>query len=363
MDFNWGPTTLRASYTYSLLYYTEREPNKIDQDHDFELFMNHNFNERYTLDFTESFVVAQEPDVLAPGSQSLYLRANGGNIRNTGLFNFHAGITRLFGIVLGYSNTWYDYSENANNNIVNGSPSFATLLDRIEEAITLDTTWKIWEQTTGVFGYKFGWIDYTGNGSVLAPQTTPFVPSSVNNNYSHYVYVGADTTFRSDLSASLRVGIQDTDYYQTLPGNAQNTLSPYADISLTYRYMDGGSLVGGFHNSRNQTDIPASYINGAVKLTQDQESATIYANVIQRLTPLSPKLTATVTAQYQNSTYNGGSANNLTDDIYLLGLNFAYQFNPYISCELGYNYDDIVSQVPGLAYGRNRVYIGVTASY
>lgn len=122
LEFDLGPTTLRASYTYALLYYTEREPNKIDQDHDFELFMNHNFNERYTLDFTESFVVAQEPDVLAPGTQSLFLRANGSNIRNTGLLNFHAGITRLFGIVLGYSNTWYDYSENVGNNLPTGSP-------------------------------------------------------------------------------------------------------------------------------------------------------------------------------------------------------------------------------------------------
>lgn len=368
LDFNFGPTTLRASYTYALLYYTDREPTKVDQNHDFELFMNHNFNERYTLDVTESFVVAQEPDVLAPGSQSLYLRANGGNIRNTGLLNFHAGITRLFGVVLGYANTWYDYSQNSNNNIVPGSPSFGTLLDRIEQAVSLDTTWRIWEQTTGIFGYKFGWVDYTGSGSIFQPQPgqpNQFIPSSSDNNYSHYVYVGADTTFRSDLSASARVGIQDTVYYQTVPGagTARNQLSPYADLSLTWRYMDSGSLVAGFHNARNATDIPATIIAGKLETTQDQESATVYANIIQTLTPLSPKLTATVTAQYQNSTYNGGQFNASTDNIYLLGLNLNYRFTHYVSCEVGYNYDDVVSVVPGLGYDRNRVYIGVTASY
>src|SRR5581483_8660116 len=318
LDFENGPTTVKASYTYALLYYTEREPNKIDQNHDFELWMNHNFSSRDSIDFKESFVIAQEPDVLAPGSLSLYLRANGSNKRNLAAINYHAGLTRLFGLVLGYSNTYYDYSENANNNVAPGSPSFATLLNRVEEAITLDTTWQIQEQTTGILGYKFGWVDYTGSGSILPPSIPPVtVAPTVNNNYSHYFYVGANENLRSDLTAYARVGVQYISYYQTLPGNTRNQVSPYADLSLNYRYMDGGTLVVGFSNSRNQTDIPATFVPGstnAIRLTQDQESATLYANVIQRLTPISPKLTATLTGQYQNSTYNGGAVNNYTDN-------------------------------------------------
>jgi uncharacterized protein (PEP-CTERM system associated) len=172
-----------------------------------------------------------------------------------------------------------------------------------------------------------------------------------------------DKSFRSDLSASVRVGVQDTQFYQTLPGNSDGQLGPYVSISSTYRYMESGSLVFGFQYSQNQTDIPATLSNGNVELTQNQESATVFANIVQQLTPISPRLTATLTAQYQNSTYNGGPVNNFTDDVYSLGFNLSYQFNHYISTEIGYNFDDVKSQVPGLEYDRNRVYVGVTASY
>ncbi len=360
LDLEYGPTSIKASYTYALLYYTERSPYKYDQDHDFELSFNHNFNERYTIDARESFVIAQEPDVLAPDSQSLYLRANGSNLRNSAAVNFHAKLTQLFGVLFGYSNTYYDYAENAQNTIFGGSIPYSTLLNRVEQAVTLDTTWQIQEDLTGVLGYKFGWINYTGSGTILAGGN---ISPTVQNNYSHYVYVGADKSFRSDLSASVRVGVQDTQFYQTLPGNSDGQLSPYASISSTYRYMESGSLVFGFQYSQNQTDIPATLSNGNVELTQNQESATIFANIVQQLTPISPRLTATLTAQYQNSTYNGGPVNNFTDDVYSLGFNLAYQFNHYLSTEIGYNFDDVKSRVPGLEYDRNRVYVGVTASY
>jgi hypothetical protein len=42
-----------------------------------------------------------------------------------------------------------------------------------------------------------------------------------------------------------------------------------------------------------------------------------------------------------------------------------YQFNPYFSAEVGYDYDNVWAS-GSLAYqnyDRNRVYIGVTASY
>src|SRR5262245_40982814 len=48
-------TTFTASYIYSLKYYEDRRDNKLDQSHDFELFLNHNFNERYSLDVGDSF--------------------------------------------------------------------------------------------------------------------------------------------------------------------------------------------------------------------------------------------------------------------------------------------------------------------
>ena len=304
LNYQSGPTTLNASYTYALLYYTTREPNKIDQDHDFELWMDHNFSERYTLDVRESFVIAQEPDVLAPGSQTLFLRANGSNIRNTGTVNFHAGVTRLFGVVLGYSNTLYDYSEDASDNIAPGSPSYATLLNRIEQAVTLDTTWQIQEQTTGILGYKFDWVNYTGSGSILPPPSVNSVSSTVNNNYSHIFYVGANETFRTDLSASARVGAQYISYYQTLPGNSKNALSPYVDISMTSS-LYGRWLTGvRFHEFAQSSRCPRAS-------RQWDHQAYTGSGVSHRVCQCRPKIDAHLT-QIDRHTHRSVSKRNLS---------------------------------------------------
>src|ERR1700744_3926119 len=70
-----GPTTITASYTYSLQYYASRPGNKIDQSPDFEFGLNHNFGERYSVGVTESFVDSQEPEIL-DSTIAAPLRAN-----------------------------------------------------------------------------------------------------------------------------------------------------------------------------------------------------------------------------------------------------------------------------------------------
>ena len=45
-----------------------------------------------------------------------------------------------------------------------------------------------------------------------------------------------------------------------------------------------------------------------------------------------------------------------------MGLNLRYQFTPNFSADVGYNYDNLESQVQP-NYDRNRVYVGVTGSY
>jgi hypothetical protein len=78
---------------------------------------------------------------------------------------------------------------------------------------------------------------------------------------------------------------------------------------------------------------------------------------------LSSKLLAALIAQAQISTFNGGGYNNEVDTTYSLGLNLSYTFNRHFSAEIGDNFDDLSSQVPGRSYSRDRVYMGVTATY
>jgi hypothetical protein len=89
-------------------------------------------------------------------------------------------------------------------------------------------------------------------------------------------------------------------------------------------------------------------------------SSTVYGSINQKLTP---KLMGSAIGRWQHSVYNGGIYDGQADDYYSLGLNLSYTFNPHLSAEAGYNFDDLQSNIPGNTYTRNRVYLGVSAAY
>jgi predicted porin len=47
----------------------------------------------------------------------------------------------------------------------------------------------------------------------------------------------------------------------------------------------------------------------------------------------------------------------------LVGLSLQYRFTPNFSAEVGYNYDNVKSDIADRGFDRNRVYVGVTGSY
>ena len=168
------------------------------------------------------------------------------------------------------------------------------------------------------------------------------------------------------------MGVEILDYYNdvNLAGpypfqkQSHTDVSPYASINLKYAYADSGNLSFGFQHSHNQTDVAANASNLSQGVTLDQETSTIYATLSQKLTPVSPRLVGSLTAQYQDSVYNEGPFDNETDNYYLFGVNLNYQFNQYLSAECGWpQYDLICSDVPGRAYNRNQVFFGVAMAY
>ena len=114
----------------------------------------------------------------------------------------------------------------------------------------------------------------------------------------------------------------------------------------------------GFTQSRNATDVVAPTASG--KVTEDQETSLIYGTLNHQITA---RLAASLTGQIQYSTFNGGTFDGTSETWYSMGLNLAYTINPHISTEIGYNFDDLTSKVPGQKYDRNRVYLGVTGTY
>jgi hypothetical protein len=365
ISLNWSgeQTTFTLGYIYSYLYYENPPPGqegKSDQTHSFQTMVNHQFNEEYRMKVQDSFVIGQEPDFLRAGSTfATFQRVPGNNIRNYGGITFNGELTRLFGFELGYQNTYFKYQDTDGSvDPISGAvtASQAGLLNRLENYVNLDGRWKMQPQTIGVIGYRYGQIGYTGDEVVAQDSVTgAYYMSDVRNSQSQYGYLGLDHTFRPDLTGSIRAGARYTKYPNE-PDNG-SSLGPMVSGSLAYTYAPESSVRIGVNADLSATDL-ISADNGSV--TTSAQTATFYGTINHRIMP---KLYGSLTAQFQNSRYIGGSYNGESDQYYLVGLNVEYRFNQYLSAHVGYNYDNLSSGVPFRSFDRNRVYMGVTASY
>ncbi len=369
LSFAWNleQTTFRAGYLFSYKYFDNEIPYTTDKDslvHTFNLSLTHQFNERYQVALSDSFVVGQEPDLLRAGNTfSTFQRISGDNIRNHGSIALDAQFTPTFGANLGYDNALYRYDAGGPT-VVGGqiTPSPVGSLDRIEHAPHIEGTWLLQPETKALLGYRFREIDYTGD-ELIAGTVTPFgvlapVMSRDRDNREHTVYVGGQHSFRPDLTASVRVGASVSDYFNQ--AGAKDTWTPYVAASLRFNYLPDSYIEGGFSYDRNSTDLVGA--TGLGTFTMDAESASIYAAVNHHFTP---KLVGNVMGQFQNSTYNGGLYNDDSEQYYLAGVSLEYLFNPHFSAQVGYNYDKLDSGLTAFprTFDRNRVYIGVTARY
>jgi hypothetical protein len=368
-------TYIGFNYLYSLRFYEDRSHPRDDQSHQADLRITHSVNESFKVDIKDSFVVSREPQVLDEKSitSPLLRRSNSDATRNRGSIDFDAQFSPLFSMTFGYENSIYDYWEA-------GPGSYSALLDRMEHLGKIDFRWHALPSTIALLGYQYQRVDHNSKDTLVPG--IPYIPKgptdpTTRDSTSHYIFVGADQTFSGHLLASVRIGAQFTEYPDavvvdgTAPdgtilyhGDSSDAVNPYADASLTYTYAEGSFAQLGVRHARNQTDL--AFLPGSGSLAiQDQESTTVYGVVTHRITP---KVTANLVGQMQISEFGGTQDTGQKDMFYLIGLNFAYQFNQFLSAEVGYNYDRLDSDIVyadgnSRSFTRNRVYIGIKASY
>jgi hypothetical protein len=395
-NINWQneQTTFKSGLTYTYRQYEKKlwdTTQKYDQDFTFDADLTHQFTEAYSLEAQDSFVIGQEPDTLRSGYASADLqRISGNNIQNNGSIDFNAQLTPLFGLDIGYQNSLSDYADKSDFQITapfQGIPSLAARLNRIEQYWHLDTKWHNWSQTTAIFGYTYSQSDYTtasgrANLSLSEVLQQPGLLGfdanrplySESRNYrAHYVYVGANSQLTSKFMGSFKVGFRATDYYND-ETQSSIPLNPYANVNLTYNYGAESYIQGGFNYDRNATSVvgnPALSTSKNGNLTMDQESAVVFASIRHQLRPLTPNLYAGALVQFQNSTFDGGQYDGKNQQYFLLNLNLEYRI-PHeltgrvdLSLTASYNFDKSESNVQQASpsYDRNRVFLGLTASY
>lgn len=334
-------TFLGASYLNSSRYFEARPNDEWDFTHQFRLRLDHQFTPRYRLEVRDAFVYGQEPEV---GIVALPLRADKSFIHNAADITFFGDITRQLGFAVGYENDFWDYL----NDSTDPQPNYSTALDRVEHYIPVDLRWQARPDLVALVGYRFGIVDYTGDGALGGG----FV-SEDRNRTSHTMYLGVDYDITPQLRTSLRGGAQLTDYDLAFHGT---DWSPYVDASLSYIYAVGSHADLGFRHQISATDLIAV----AGTPTLDQEVSAVYLSVNHQITP---KLSGNLLAQYQIGSFNGGGFDDQEEKFLILGLYLAYQLNQYLALEAGYNFDWLDSDAGGRDYDRNRVYLGVRASY
>jgi hypothetical protein len=352
LDIPLEQTDFGLRYTYGLYYYQDRQDigsNPIDQSDQFDAWLSHSFSESWQASVRDSLVYSQEPD-LALGS-GVALRTSGNTLVNTGSIKLDTQWTRLLSSELGYQNTLYHYDNS----------TYSGELDRLENLASVDLFWQVIPTAKVGIGYQYQQINYTANQVILAGP--PKYMSDNRDNRSHFVYANVQYNPLDNLTVALKLGAQITDYYNPPAGvSSTSTTSPYVDLSGTYTYLPGSYVQVGFTQARNAAPyITAASASGQIDL--DEESSTIYGSINHQFTP---QLVGNINGRIQYSTVNGGANDGTSETWYSLGLNLSYAFNPHISAEIGYNFDDLDSNLPaslGQSYKRNRAYIGITAAY
>jgi hypothetical protein len=411
-------TTLGASIRYDMYYYEDRDREGDDPiDHNIQATaqFGHQFSDRYKLDASDSFVVAQEPNLLDPTPmQTSPLRSEGSNIRNTGSLVTSAKLTTKLSARGSYANTLYDYEQDKNFFDGTGDGTRSALLDKMIQSVDLQLRWDFRPNTTASLGYRFDYVDMTSKdrlwtygqvmeylndarGFPLSAAATNFVQlvtatnaptSSIRDNYSHYAYLGLDHSFNTYLTAQVKVGGQYTVFPNSRerisvadpnhPGqqmlatreHARESIGPYADASIRWSYAKDCSLQVGVIHSRNSTDVAHIGNPGDIDsliglllgeyVTLDQESTTVYGAVTHAVTA---KLRARLRAQWQGSTFNQKNLSDKEDNYVGVDVSADYEINKFLFAEAGYGFDVLASDLANRGFTRNRVFLGVRGTF
>ena len=372
-------TDLGVRYTYGAYWYHDRQikgVNPWDQTHDVDLWVDHSFNERWQGKFSDTFASGQEPGLLTPNptTGSLPYRVNGDNISNHGNAELDTDWTRLLSTSLSYGNGYYDYDNSGAAVIVNGlgvpvgvitggipGPSLGGLLNRDEENVALDLKWHLQPDTTVYLGYKFAWVNYLGNEPIAVaiggPRPGLVYHSSDRDSYEHVVYLGVKEQFTPNLTADVSAGGSATDTYND-PLNSNTEWNPYANVSASYTYLPGSFVQLGFSHDISASDQVSSDSSG--NITQYSEDSVVYLDINHKITE---KLLATAIGRIQYQTYHNGAVGNDDTTDYSVGVTLTYTINTHLSVDVGYNYDNVQSDIVGYGFSRNRYYLGLTATY
>lgn len=352
LNFVLDRTVIKFDYSYDFRWFEARPDNEADHIQVGNLSVTHDFSERLSVGVSDKFVYAQEGAVAYEigGTQPVPGRSDGDYFWNRAKADVTGGITERLNLKVGYQNDIWDY-ENS------GDDSYSALLDRMEHLATVELGYAVTAATSAGVGYKYGDVGSRSNWNL----TDLGAPAEARDTRSHYIYGGVEHQFNPQLNAALRAGAQFVDYHKAdlITANVDyddNATIPYIDFLLGYNYNPGSYLNVGVVNTMGATSVGAA---------QSQDATAVYLDLNHRITP---KWSVGGMLLYQYSSLRGGLYDGDKEQLFLAGVNVGYLISQNLSAELGYNYDNLDSDVrygnvDARSYDRNRVYLGLRARF
>ena len=327
-------TFFRMNSEYGVIYSPKQEDGDINQSVVFNGLLSHTFSPRLVADLFNTTRYALEPaitDIIS--GRSTQLQQSGNYFENNAGISISYNLSRRWIVTArGGWDVWrYDSSINASNN------------NRDVYTGGTDLIYSLAPTTFVGVGYRYTVSEYE------TPGTNDARNSTIQN-----VYLTLSHTFNPRFSASVNAGFESASF-----GNGSEDTSPSGSMSLNYNYSRDAVVSLGFRYGFSSTEV------GAFRSTQ---TATLFGSANYRFTR---KLFASASGIYANSTFQNpfpgffapGSSIPQDEDTYQIGLSLRYDFNSWVSSAVIYNYDEVVSQIDGRSYTRNRIGLEMRLSY
>ncbi len=239
--------------------------------------------------------------------------------------------------------------------LLSTSASLSNTVVHYEDALVADTQDNV--ETSGSLSV----------GYAVLPKITASVGSTVDNityqtadrGYTNYtLFLGASWQALPSLSTNASAG---ASYAQTQGGESENSLSPYASLSLSWTLGERSSL--SFSYSHQVTPSDQAGANG-------QESDRLATGFSYQITPrLTSHLDGIITfanvpsdlATTEGSTVP--SASGYQETVYDIDTSLAYAYTANVSFDLGLTFSGVDSNNSNNNYTRDEAYIGVRGTY
>jgi hypothetical protein len=233
--------------------------------------------------------------------------------------------------------------------ITNGTETGPAINDRDSYRGTLETLYGLSPRTFAGVGYQFSVDDYVQPGS-----------NDERNSTSHIGYFAVNQIFSPKLSSSLHGGVQLREF-----NGGTNDISPFATASLNYNFARQGTASLGFQYQLFSTEVSGfrstetAQLYGQARYRFTQKFSASAHGVLSMSTFQDPTSTKAVTITLSN----GKQRIPTGEDTYSAGLVLDYDLAPWASSFVHYDYESVISDIPGRTFSRNRVGLGLSLHY